>query len=428
MPSVCLYFEVHQPLRLRRFSYFDKADGGDYFDERRNRQHISRLAERCYLPSNELLLRLIDRFQGKFRVAFSLSGVLVEQLREYAPQALASFQQLARTGCVELLGETYYHSLASLFDEHEFVQQVQLHDRLMRDTFGVAPKAFRNTELLYSDRMGQLVASMGYRAMLTGIGHYQLGWKSPNSLYQARGNNMMLLVKNYQLSDDIAFRFSRQDWKGFPLTADKFAGWLHDMGESAEVVNLFMDYETFGEHHWDTSGIFEFLDHFPAEVLRDPSWSFRTPSELAEHGMPAGELPCPQITSWGGVGSDLSRWLGSSLQANALNELYRLAPLLRKAGNSGLLDAWRKLQSSDHFYYMIASTPDSRASFSPYDNPSEAFINFMNVVRSFEQSLEAANPERASATLIPSLDTDIFEHALSRRVPLKPKESKPAVH
>lgn len=411
MPSVCCYLQVHQPLQLRRFSYLDTINNADYFDTLQSQQILKKIAAKSYIPTTKLLLEMIEKHQGRFRLALSFSGIVIEQLREYAPEALTLFQELVKTGCVEVLAETYYHSLAVLFNEEEYVQQLKQHAALIQETFNVTPRVLRNSELLYSDRIGQLVSKLGYRGILTGIGHYQLGWRSPNYLYQCRGNDLVLFIKNYQLSDDIAFRFSRHDWQEFPLTADKFASWIHKINGAGDIVNLFMDFETFGEHHWDTSGIFHFLEFLPQHILSDDAWQFVTPSEAITKHKAVGELLCAPVTSWGSVGTDLAAWLGGSLQGNALSTLYGMEPLIRNCGNDELLEAWRRLQSSDNFYYMLPSgfNVDDNKLFNPYGNQSDAYINYMNVLRDLEKKAQSAGAitkiTAETQETTPSLDT-----------------------
>ena len=385
MPAVCFFFQVHQPTYLKKISYLDKVKGIDYFDEKRIEQNIKKVATTSYIPTCKILLKLFERYKNDFRLSLSFSGIVLEQLQKYAPEALELFKQVVGTGCVEVLADTYHHSFAALYDEREYIYQLKRHQQLINDTFNVVPTVLCNSELLYSDRLGQLAFRLGYNGILTGVGNYQLGWRSPSFLYQGRGNDLILFVKNYQLSDDIAFRFSKHDWQEFPLTADKYGAWIHQV--KGDIVNLFMDFETFGEHHWDTSGIFDFLECLPAEVLKDKDWRFVTPTQAISSLKPIAELVCPAVTSWGAVGNDLAAWMGGSLQGNALNMLYGLTNKVMASGDDNLIEAWRHLQTGDNFYYMLAGSYDSESGVrvSPYNNQSDAYINYINILRNIEE-------------------------------------------
>ena len=385
--SVCFYFQVHQPDRLRQFRFFDIGNDFHYLDDFANRTIVRRVAERCYLPANRLLHDLILRHNGAFKVAFSISGVAIEQFERYAPEVIDSFKALAATGCVEFLAETYSHSLASLSSTSEFKKQVKQHADLMKRTFGVKPTVFRNTELVYSDAIGAAVAEMGYNVMLTEGAKHILGWKSPNFVYvNAINPRLKLLLRNFNLSDDIAFRFSDKGWNGWPLTADKFADWAVSALEKDDVLNLFMDYETFGEHQRSASGIFDFLNAVPAAIL-SRNLEFCTPSEAAQKHQPVAPLHVPFPISWADEERDTSAWLGNELQEEAFNKLYALEADVYKTKDENLISVYRKLQESDHFYYMCTkffSDGSVHSYFNPYDTPYEAFINYMNVLADFE--------------------------------------------
>ena len=385
--SICFYFQVHQPDRLRQFRFFDIGNDFHYLDDFANRTIVRRVAERCYLPANRLLHDLILRHNGAFKVAFSISGVAIEQFERYAPEVIDSFKALAATGCVEFLAETYSHSLASLSSTAEFKRQVKQHADLMKRTFGVKPTVFRNTELVYSDAIGAAVADMGYNVMLTEGAKHILGWKSPNFVYvNAINPRLKLLLRNFNLSDDIAFRFSDKGWNGWPLTADKFADWAVSALEKDDVLNLFMDYETFGEHQRSASGIFDFLNAMPAAIL-SRSLDFCTPSEAAQKNQPVAPLHVPFPISWADEERDTSAWLGNELQEEAFNKLYSLEADVYKTKDENLISVYRKLQESDHFYYMCTkffSDGSVHSYFNPYDTPYEAFINYMNVLADFE--------------------------------------------
>ncbi|HTU57539.1 MAG TPA: glycoside hydrolase family 57 protein [Polyangiales bacterium] len=399
MPAVCLYFEVHQPYRVRPYDVFQVGRSHDYFDEKLNREVLQKVARKCYLPANAAMLRLIQQSEGRFRVAYSLTGVALEQMKAYAPEVIESFQALVATGCVELLSETYYHSLASLYtarpepgassgDPLEFRAQVTQHTRLMEELFGVTPRVFCNTELIYDDHIGRELAALGYKGVLAEGADDILDWRSPNHVYRAPGSELGLLLKNYKLSDDVAFRFSNRAWSEFPLSADKYAGWLHALDGKADTINLFMDYETFGEHQWAETGIFGFLQRLPAAVLAAPDFSFLTPSEVLANIAPISELSFPRTVSWADSERDLSAWTGNDMQTRALNRIYALGERIKRRNNPALLGLWRKLTSSDHFYYMCTkwfADGDVHAYFSPYESPYEAFINYMNAVSDLEE-------------------------------------------
>ncbi len=385
--SICLYFQVHQPDRLRIFRFFDIGADDHYFDEFANRTIVRRIASQCYLPMNSLLLGLIKSTAGKFKVTFSISGTAIEQFQKYCPEVIKSFRELADTGCVEFLAETYSHSLASLASPAEFKAQVKMHAKTIESIFGVKPTAFRNTELIYSDTIGEMVASMGYHTMLTEGAKHILGWKSPNYIYtNAINPKLRLLLKNSALSDDIAFRFSNRSWDGWPLTAEKYAGWLATALNNDDIVNLFMDYETFGEHQKADSGIFEFFKALPEEVIKR-NLEFRTASEAAKIHQPVATMHVPHAISWADEERDTSAWLGNDLQNEAYSKLYALEPLVKKAKNEAVTKTFLRLQESDHLYYMCTkffSDGAVHSYFNPYDTPYEAFINYMNVLSDFE--------------------------------------------
>jgi len=382
MASVCFYFQVHQPFRLRRFSIFDR--GADYFDNPVNQELLRKVAAKCYLPTNAVLLELVERHAGRFKVAFSLSGLVIEQFQRFVPEVLDSFRRLAETGAVEFLAETYYHSLAFLYSREEFVAQVGLHRQLIQRLFGQTPTVLRNTELIYNNELGKVAAELGYRAVLCEGADHLLGFRSPTFLYTPPGvPRVKLLLKNYRLSDDIAVRFSNRNWPEYPLTAEKFARWVQQVNGNGYVVNLFLDYETFGEHQWVETGIFDFLRRLPEAVFKLLDDDFKTPGECAAAYETSGEYDVPHMISWADTERDLSAWLGNAMQSNALHELYRLEPRVKERGDEALLHDWRRLQTSDHFYYMCTkhfADGDVHKYFNPYDSPYDAFINFMNVL------------------------------------------------
>jgi alpha-amylase len=383
MPSVCFYFQVHQPVRLRHYTVFDKND--QYFDDIKNSSICRKVANKCYLPANRLLLNLIRQFDGRFRIAYSVTGLLLEQIERYSPEVLSTFDALAETGCVEFLAETYYHSLSFLYSRNEFVEQINKHIEAINYFFGQRPRIFRNTELIYNNDLAGLIESMGcFDAIITEGADHILGYRSPNFVYQPKDcNHLKLLLKNYSLSDDIAFRFSNRNWAQWPLTADKFARWISNVNGNGNVVNLFMDYETFGEHQWEDTGIFDFMRHLPEEVLRHPDNNFKTPSEVIQSYGSADTVDVPHIISWADTERDLSAWLGNAMQSNAIHELYRIEKKIKDTKNEEIIGDWRKLQTSDHFYYMCTkyfADGDVHKYFNPYDSPYDSYINFMNVL------------------------------------------------
>lgn len=393
MPSVCFYFQVHQPFRVNpKIGMELDSSNNSLFDEAANAAIMQKVAKKCYLPMNNLLLELIKQHGEKFKVSFSITGVAIEQMKLYSPETLDSFIKLAETGCVEFLGETYYHSLAALYDETEFQEQVLRQSALMKMYFGQTPQVFRNTELIYDNKIGELVAKLGFKGVIAEGVDDVLKWRSPNYLYQVPGTELPILLKNYKLSDDIAFRFSNRGWEEYPLTTDKFASWLHAIDGAGEVVNLFMDYETFGEHQWAESGIFDFMRHLPEALLKKPGWSFNTPSEVVKKYKPISELSFHRLTSWADMERDLTAWRGNTMQNRALKEAFTLADIVKQTRNPQILSNWRKLLTSDHFYYMCTkwfSDGDVHAYFSPFESPYEAFISYMAVVGKVVEGLRS---------------------------------------
>ncbi len=416
MKTICLYFQVHQPFRFRRYRFFDIGKDHYYYDDYTNESIMNKVAAKCYLPANELLLKALNKHKGKFKVAFSITGMAIEQFKLYAPDVLESFKALAQTGMVEFLGETYAHSLVSLKDYEEFKTQVESHSALMEELFGAKPQVFRNTELIYSDQMGEMVANMGFNAMLTEGAKHILGWKSPNFLYcNAANPRLKVLLKNYKLSDDIAFRFGNNSWNEWPLTATKYVNWIKNLDSREEVVNLFMDYETFGEHQPRDTGIFQFLEHFAAEVVKSQGLSFSTPSEVAQKLQPVAIVSVPHPISWADEERDLTAWLGNEMQQEAFNKLYSLLPRIKQCNDPKLMKDWRYLQCSDHFYYMCTkffSDGDVHAYFNPYETPYEAFINYMNVLSDFSLRLKMVVPEDADNKEIAELRKLVNEKEL----------------
>ena len=391
MPSICFYFQVHQPYRLRRYSFFDIGQSHFYEDVEANRTILDKVARKCYLPMNALLLRSIKQWEGKYKISFSISGVALDQFAEYQPEILDSFKALVDTGCAEIISETYSHSLAALFDPEEFKAQVAMHDDLVKKHFGVTPRVFRNTELIYRNDIAQMVEDMGYAAILTEGADHILGWRSPNFMYSPQScNRIKLMLKNYRLSDDIAFRFSNRGWEEWPLTTEKFADWAHAVNGNGELINLFMDYETFGEHQWADSGIFEFMEALPGAIFNVGDLDFVTPSEAAKRYSPVAKIDVPNAISWADAERDLTAWLGNDMERDAIEALYALKDKVMATKDDGVIRTWRRLQTSDHFYYMCTkwfSDGDVHKYFNAYDTPYEAYINYMNVLSDFSMTL-----------------------------------------
>lgn len=403
--DVTFYFQVHQPFRLRHFTYFDIGSGASWFDDAENERILRRVAERCYLPTNTLLLRHCREFGPLFRCAFSVSGTVLEQLERWAPEALDSFVALARTGQIEFLCETSHHSLASQADPAEFVRQIQAQAARVEDLFGRRPTTFRNTELVISREVARTVEDLGFETLLGEGADHLLGWRSPHFVYAVEGApRLKLLLRDYVLSDDIAFRFSNRQWPEWPLSPERFAAKLAAGRPEERFVGLFMDYETFGEHQGPQTGILDFLAALPRAVLADPRLSFATPGDVAARNRPVGALELPRPVSWADAERDLTAWLGNPMQAAAHEALYALgARLADRAPGDALLAQWRKLTTSDHVYYMCTkffSDGDVHKYFSPFPSPHDAFISFMNVLDDLERRLDrsesAAPPPRAA--------------------------------
>lgn len=397
MPALCLYFEVHQPYRLRPFHFFDIAHAGpgEYFDEKSNRQILDKVAEKCYIPATELFTKIVKKYAGDVKLTFSLSGTILEQLENWRPDVLDRFKRLVDTGHIEILSETYYHSLAALFSDKEFEIQVRKHLTTVRRIFGVRPESFRNTELIYSNHIAYLVARMGFRSILMEGADRILDWRSPNFMYRAKFEpSLKVMTKNYQLSDDIAFRFGNRSWNEWPLTVEKFAGWAHDIAGNGEVLNLFMDYETFGEHQWADTGIFQFLEDLPAAIFKHPDFRFATVSECARRYGATDSIDTVEPISWADTERDVSAWLGNSMQREAIHALYDLRDDVYARGDAVLLDAFGRLSTSDHFYYMCTkyfNDGDVHKYFSPYETPHEAYVYFMNALHDLRETLHPAS-------------------------------------
>jgi alpha-amylase len=397
MKTICLYFQLHQPFRFRRYRFFDIGNDHYYYDDYANETILTKVANNCYLPANKIILEAIKKHKGKFKVAFSLSGIAIEQFLLYAPAVIESFKELAATGCVEFLSETYSHSLVSLKSKEAFQKQIIKHDDLIEKYFGQRPNVFRNTEMIYSDEIGGMIADMGFKAMLTEGAKHVLGWKSPSFVYtNAINPRLKVLMRNYKLSDDITFRFSNHAWSEHPLTAEKYIGWISKMNANEEIINLFMDYETFGEHQKASSGIFNFLKELPNAAVKDKTIQFDTPSSVIDYLQPVSNIHVLYPISWADEERDLSAWLGNELQEEAYNKLYALQPRVEKCSDPEIWKDWEYLQISDHFYYMCTkffSDGEVHMYFNPYESPYEAFINYMNILSDFSLRLDKLIPE-----------------------------------
>lgn len=391
MSSICLYFQVHQPKRIKKYRIFDVGNDHEYFNDSsdsdlNNKKILEKVSTKSYLPANKLMLKLLRKYP-EFKISYSFSGIFLEQI-EGDKKLLNSFRKLIDTGRVEVLSETYYHSLAFFYSQEEFQSQVDLHKEKINRLFGVSPRVFRNTELAYTNSLAKWAEDSGYKAILAEGWHTFLGWRSPNFVYHPKGcNNIKLLLKNYKLSDDVAFRFSEKTWSQWPLTAEKYSKWVSNTNGNAEVINLFMDYETFGEHQWEDTGIFKFLESLPGELLKHPDNDFVTPSEAASRYMGRDTIDVPGVVTWADTERDLSAWRGNSIQDSALERIYKIEKEVLSTKDDRIIEDWRRLQTSDHFYYMCTkwfADGDVHTYFSPYETPYDAFICFMNVVSDLE--------------------------------------------
>lgn len=390
MKTLCFYFKVHQPFGLKRYRFFEIGQDHYYYDDFNNENAVQHLAAVSYLKANAVLLELIRNSAKKFKVSFSISGLALEQFEQYAPEVIDSFKELADTGCVEFLATPYAHSLASIYNEEEFLSQVKLHSEKIKELFGKKPTTFCNTELIYSDEIGSLVSQMGFKSMLVEGAKHVLGWKTPNALYQF--GKLKLLVRNGKLSDDINFRFSNWQWNEYPLTAEKFIGWIKSAPENENLFTIFTSYEALGAFNSEQSGIFEFFKALPLFAL-EGDIRFALPSEIAPD-QNAQQMLSPHPMSWADEEKDMSAWCGNDLQREALDKLYSLSERVNLCTDRRLKHDWLCLQASDHFYYMCTKHfSDGRAAHqSPYESPYDAFMNYMNVLSDFIQRVEAQYP------------------------------------
>lgn len=405
MKTICFYFQIHQPFRLKRYRFFDIGNDHYYYDDFQNEEIIRRIAEKTYLPANRAIMDMIKSSGGKFKVAFSISGTALEQMEIYTPEVIDSFKELAQTGNVEFLAETYSHSLSSVGDEDEFMLQVKKHKEKIYSLFGVKPKVFRNTELIYSDDISDMVYRMGFRGMLTEGAKHVLGWKSPNYIYNSSTQpQLKLLLRNNRFSEDLSMRFSNYNWSEYPLTADKYITWIASTPESEQIINLFMNYEVLGTLNQAGTGVFEFFKALP-RFAAEKGISFSTPSEVFALLKPVGSVSVPYPMSWVDEEKDCSSWLGNVLQQDAFRKINEIGERVRLSNNKRILQDWAYLQSSDHFYYM--NTKRGHVGFSPYENAYDAFNNYMNVLSDFVVRVTALFPTSIENEELNSLLTTI---------------------
>lgn len=413
MKKICLYFQVHQPMRFKPYRFFNIGSDHYYYDDYLNESVMNKVARDCYLPANKLLLSLIKKYGEKIKISFSISGTALDQFKLHAPEVIESFKKLAKTGSVEFLAETYSHSLVAFKDKEFFEAQVKQHAQEIKKLFNHTPTIFRNTELIYSDELGATVAEMGFKGMLTEGAKHILGWKSPNFMYcNAINPRLKVMLRNFTLSDDVAFRFSNKGWNEYPLTAKKYLSWIDTSLAEGESSNIFIDYETFGEHHKEDTGIFTFLRDFLSLLGKSRTHQMATPSDLVNELQPVSAVHAPHPISWADEERDLSAWLGNNLQEDAFNRLYSVSEKMKNCKNKQLLIDWKYLQSSDHFYYMCTKAFNDGAVhdyFNPFDSPYDAYINYMNVLSDFIIRVNAAVPENEKDRELATLASIIFE-------------------
>ena len=388
--GITLYMHVHQPMRVRQYSVFDTSIDHNYFtdpdttSDRNNEKIFNKVADKSYRPMNALLQKLLDTHE-EFKVSLSITGTFIEQAEQWGPDVLESFKNLVKTGRVEIVSETYYHSLAFFYSQTEFERQVEMHRDKVRELFGVETSVFRNTELAYNDKLAQWADKYGFKGILAEGWDPILDWRSPNFVYKPEGTeNISLLLKNYRLSDDLAFRFSNKEWQEWPLTANKYTEWTNESIKDQPLINLFMDYETFGEHQWADTGIFSFFEEFVEGWLKNPDNTFYTVSGAIEANEPTGTISMPSTVTWADAERDLTAWLGNNMQQEALGHLYALEDDILRTNDLDLIKDWRHLQTSDHVYYMCTkwfTDGDVHAYFSPYESPYDAFLYYLNVIR-----------------------------------------------
>lgn len=410
MKTICFYFQIHQPYRLKRYRFFNIGKDHYYYDDYSNEDIMQQIAARSFIPANRMLLDLVNNYKGKFRFALSVSGVALDQMEVYAPEVIDGLKELSRTGAVEFLAETYSHSLSSLIDPIEFRNQVQMQTQKIKLLFDQEPQVLRNTEMIYSDEIAEIVHSMGYTKMISEGAKYILSWRSPNYVYKSENRpDVKLLLRNPQFSDDISLRFSDYTWKEYPLTAEKYTSWIAATSPQEEVFNIFMNYETFGNLQPSHSGIFEFMKALPRFAF-EKGLEFSTPSRIMDTHKPIGFISVPTPISWADEERDLSRWLGNKLQKSAFNTLYEISERVRLTDDRRLKQDWSYLQSSDHFYYMSTKhfyDGSMHTKFSPYQSPYDAFNNYMNVLSDFIDRVKAQFPHTVDNEELNSLLTTI---------------------
>ncbi|MER3570170.1 MAG: alpha-amylase [Patescibacteria group bacterium] len=390
MPSIVFYFKVHQPERLRHYTVFDIGERRDYFDEEKNNFYLERIVKKCYLPTLKILKELIEKTDKRFKFSLGITGILLEKLIKSYPEIINLLKEISKTGCFEFTGENYYHSLSCLYSLNEFKEQVILHKKLIKKLFNQEPKIFANTELIYFDDLTKIVKELGFDGILAEGVPWILQWRSPAFIYEDPQKNLKILLRHYKLSDDISFRFSARWWEEWPLTADKFASWLNAFNGNGEVINLFMDFETFGEHQWEETGIFEFLKSLPFEVFKYKDLEFSTPSEVLNKYPVRGIFSSQNPITWADTERDLTAWLGNEMQQECLKILYSL----EKDIPFYLKEIWRKLQTADHFYYMCTkwfADGDVHKYFSPYETPYDAYLNFRNILEDIKLRIKESN-------------------------------------
>ncbi|MFT5036842.1 MAG: alpha-amylase [Candidatus Azotimanducaceae bacterium] len=423
MLSVCPYFHVHQPYRIKQYRAFDIGNDNQYFNDAsdtdlNNRRILEKVADKSYRPMNGVLQELLDK-HPEFRFALSFSGTVLDQFEAYAPDVLESFQKLVESGRVEILADTYHHSLSFFYSVPEFERQVAKHSKRVYELFGQTPRVFRNTELSYRNDLAKWCEDNGYLGIMAEGWDPVLGWRSPNYVYQPVGcNRIKVLLKNYKLSDDVAFRFGNQGWASYPLDAETYASWIHAHHGDGHTINLFMDYETFGEHQWEDTGIFNFVRVLPEMLMRHPETSFKTPTETIESYDHVGEFDVPHVLTWADTDRDLTAWTGNDIQKDAIAAIYGLEDDVLKTKDPDILETWRKLQTSDHFYYMCTkwfSDGDVHAYFSPYKSPYDAYIAFMNALSDLQLRISHAvsNVERQKRMELEQIPKTFWERLVA---------------
>lgn len=395
MNKICFHFQISQPFRLRTYRFFDINVNHDYFDEYQNHYLAQRLAERCYLPANQMMLELIQQHPGQFKLSFSIDGSSIMLFKSYCPAVIDSFKELIATGCVEITGSTFTHSIAALHNKSAFMEQIHQQEKLLMDTFGVKPVSFCNTEIIYSDEIGEWLGEAGYKVVLTEGARHILGWKSPTYLYcNPYQTDVKLLLRTYRLCDDITLRFNDQSWDQYPLTAEKYVDFLNNgnYGNEQPFINLFWDYETIGEHYTEDTGIFHFFRALISQLSNNPNYSFITPKEVLDIDTQTSTMHAPWPISCSGEEKDTNEWLGNELQQEAFQQLFKLEESYNSSTNEEAKLAWLRLQGADHFNFMSSKWLGHRfvkRNFEVYPSPYQAFINYMNVLNDIKLQLES---------------------------------------